>query len=313
MSPAAAERFVNLVEMAVTGSLMDEVGRCLPPTGGGHYECPLNKLLPYSKRLRSTGDDWPAVGHTMVGHKRLKNIRSLLETVTEERIPGSFVELGVWRGGAGVYAKAVMDVLLEDPRELHMFDVYGKMGAYTDSKQLRGSNFLAVPVERVRHNFEKYGLLDERVHLHQGLFVDTLPRFRQSMLGTNFSIAVLRIDGNFIDSHFDALFNMWDFVSPGGYIIFDDGMKKFLRSAITRFMTDQGISMRMHAIDDLGIYGRKQKGNNQVVVDWSKWPRKYPFDCNRNASLATVNRNATALDWEPELEPEGEAATRRSR
>eukprot|EP00966_Prymnesium_polylepis_P216304 5007300-Prymnesium_polylepis.2 len=45
-------------------------------------------------------------------------------------------------------------------------------------------------------------------------------------------------------------------------------------SAITRFMTDQGISMRMHAIDDLGIYGRKQKGNNQVVVDWSRWPRK---------------------------------------
>ena len=84
-------------------------------------------------------------------------------------------------------------------------------------------------------------------------------------------------------------------------------------SAITRFMTDKGISMRMHAIDDLGIYGRKQKGNNQVVVDWSRWPRKYPFDCNRNASLATVNRNATALDWEPELEPEGEAATRRSR
>lgn len=46
----------------------------------------------------AAGGDWPYLGVTMVGMKRLDNIRELLETVVREDIPGDVMETGVWRG-----------------------------------------------------------------------------------------------------------------------------------------------------------------------------------------------------------------------
>ena len=46
------------------------------------------------------GRDWPARAHTMIGFKRLANIRTCVETVLDDGVPGDLIETGVWRGGA---------------------------------------------------------------------------------------------------------------------------------------------------------------------------------------------------------------------
>jgi hypothetical protein len=110
-----AHEYLRLVEMAVTGSLIDEAGRCK-----GH-SCKLDQLLPYDAELRKGGDDWPPFGHTMVGHVRLHNIRDVLKAVVRNNVPGDFAELGVWRGGSCIYAKAVLNVMEADTRNVLVF------------------------------------------------------------------------------------------------------------------------------------------------------------------------------------------------
>ena len=59
---------------------------------------------------RKNGWDWPSVGYTMIGVIGLENIQQILEKVIQDRVAGDFLEAGVWRGGASMFAKAVMRV-----------------------------------------------------------------------------------------------------------------------------------------------------------------------------------------------------------
>ena len=142
-----ANRYIDLIENAVTGSLHDEAGRCI--MGGDRYTCSATTgedgkpvFAAYNSTLRLLGRDWPPYGHTMVGHMRLRNIRTTLQRVAHEKIEGDYVELGVWRGGSCIYAKAVIDIELEQPeRHVHLLDAFGLVKDYNHGK---GSSFLAV-------------------------------------------------------------------------------------------------------------------------------------------------------------------------
>lgn len=76
-----ANRYIDLIENAVTGSLHDEAGRCI--MGGDHYTCSAVTgedgkpvFAPYNSTLRLLGRDWPPFGHTMVGHMRLRRLNT---------------------------------------------------------------------------------------------------------------------------------------------------------------------------------------------------------------------------------------------
>jgi len=249
------ESYLQLVEMAVTGSLFDEMGRC----GSFEAACPLTELKPYDKKLREGGEDWPSVGHTMVGHKRLRNIRLAIDSVVTNNVPGSFVELGVWRGGACIYARALLNTLNQRQRKVFVFDAFETLHDYGAR-----ASFLAVSEAQVRHNFEKYGLFDEQnVFFLKGLFKNTTPTFHKT---NTEPIAVLRVDGNFYDSHQDAMYNLYEFVPVGGFVIFDD-----IRShpAVQRFWSDfkreQNIPEDFIVVDANCGYFRKTK---DVKLDW---------------------------------------------
>jgi Macrocin-O-methyltransferase (TylF) len=54
----------------------------------------------FDREKRATGRDWPSRAHTMVGTARLRNLADLVRRALDERIPGDFIETGVWRAGA---------------------------------------------------------------------------------------------------------------------------------------------------------------------------------------------------------------------
>src|SRR5205809_145370 len=71
----------------------------------------------------------------------------------------------------------------------------------------RGSTFhqergFAVSLEEVRHNFEKYGLLDDQVEFVKGWFCETLPKLSGQRWG------VIHRDGDMYQSTFEALANL---------------------------------------------------------------------------------------------------------
>jgi len=280
--PPYAAKYLDLVELSLTGSL-------LPPSARGecHPERPLQ--LPRGKKITdrvvgtcyavNTGDfsvhrrligrDWPAHGVTMVGHARLHNVRHCLERVVAANVPGDFVELGVWRGGASIYARAVLNVLGQRERSVRLFDAFGRIPGYGPATE-----FLAVTQQDVVSNFETYGL-EEGVHYHAGLFNDTLPRFYHEYKDHyQARIAVLRIDGNFYESYQDALYYMWEFVPVGGFVIFDDYVEgkhsPWLGHFWSEFKRAHGLREQLLAIDWTSSFFQKV---TDVKVNWSAYVR----------------------------------------
>jgi O-methyltransferase len=113
---------------------------------------------------------------------------------------------------------------------------------------------LSVGVEEVRHNFERYGLLDEQVRFLVGWFKDTLPGAPIDQ------IALLRLDADLYESTLDALTCLYPKLSVGGYCIVDDyGALEACRRAVHDYRRDHGITEPIHAVDWTGVYWRRER------------------------------------------------------
>ena len=207
-----------------------------------------NKLAkkPFQEISREEGRDWPEIGYTMVGTKALKNIQSALENVIKENIPGDFLEAGVWRGGASIFAKGVLRAYGEDhTRKVWVCDSFKglpKPSSKKDGGKWEKMKALKVDKRSVQENFKRFDLLDDNVEFVEGYFVHSLPKIRNQVE----SIAVLRADGDMYESTMDILFNLYDKLSVGGMCIIDDYNIGSCQRAVTEFR-------KMHDIDDIII------------------------------------------------------------
>jgi hypothetical protein len=217
----------------------------------------LMKLKPYDPALRETGRDWPFIGYTMVGLRRLRNVRQAIETVVRERIAGDFVETGVWRGGSSIYARACLDHAGAADRKVWACDSFEGLPkpnvakyAADEGYDLSQNEYLSVPLDKVKENFRRFGMLDG-VEFLVGWFRDSLPK---SPIGR---IAVLRLDGDLYESTMDALSALYDRVAPGGFVIVDDyGSWPPCKAAVHDFLKSRHLSPQIVDIDGSGAYWR---------------------------------------------------------
>ena len=73
------------------------------------------------KRLQ--GLDWPRDAHTMVGYHRLNNLQQCCEQAVWDKVPGDFVECGVWRGGASILMRGLLAACGEHGRKVVLFEL----------------------------------------------------------------------------------------------------------------------------------------------------------------------------------------------
>lgn len=226
---------------------------------GSIYEDPPFKALgaeTFDSKLREYGWDWPSVAHTMIGKKRLANVRSLTESVLGNGVEGDFIETGVWRGGACILMRAVLDAYCIKDRYVWLADSFEGLPPPDEEKYPddAGDTFytfpeLRVSLEQVKRNFEKYHLLDDQVKFLKGWFKDTLPDAPIQKL------ALLRLDGDMYESTMDALSALYDRVSAGGYVIVDDyHVVSGCKSAVHDFLAERGLTPVFEEIDGVGIY-----------------------------------------------------------
>ena len=78
----------------------------------------------FKDEIRRKGADWPTIGFTMVGTEALENIGELLHKVFTQKIEGDFLEAGVWRGGASIFAKAMVQVYGQTSRHNWVCDSF---------------------------------------------------------------------------------------------------------------------------------------------------------------------------------------------
>lgn len=166
---------------------------------------------------------------TMIGAKLLDEFADTIHQAVLEEIPGHIVETGVWRGGACIYAAGVLEALGSD-KKVYVCDSFEGLPPATHPKEtidFQDGLALAVPLEDVQRDFANYGL-EHRAVFVKGWFKDTMP-------GLDIPVAVLRMDGDLYESTMDVLVNMYDRVSPGGFVIVDDYQLPSCRLAVDEF------------------------------------------------------------------------------
>jgi O-methyltransferase len=270
----AAGLYLNLIKGVLTRTLLlDEEVRDIRPKGvGALVERAVRKrgyrivapvhINEERLNLRKEGRDWPPNAETMIGHKRLDNVQYCVETVLADSVPGDFIETGVWRGGATIFMRAVLAAHGITDRTVWVADSFRGLPApdvehypADEGDTFWSFNQLAVDVETVRRNFERYGLLDDQVRFLEGWFADTLPSAPIERL------AVARLDGDMYSSTWDAITVLYPKLSTGGFVIVDDysypGTEGCQR-AIDDYRAQQGITDPTEQIDWTGVYWRKR-------------------------------------------------------
>lgn len=211
--------------------------------------------------MKYYGGIWPTRAHTMVGIPRLDNIQQCAEQVLSDGVPGDFIETGVWRGGASIFMRGILKAHGVTDRKVWVADSFeglpeiDETSHYPGDANLRLHRFrdLAIPLEEVQKNFERYGLLDGQVEFLKGWFCDTLPSAPIEKL------AIMRLDGDLYESTMDGLVNLYDKLEPGGFAIIDDyNAMEGCNGATDEFREREGITEPLVKIDWCGAYWRKR-------------------------------------------------------
>lgn len=258
-----ADRYLDLLSLCLTRSMDEPLGRV-----------PHNETTPW-KRLRTaayeTANDMLGKAglalaetnmgqrETMISREALENIRSCIETAVNGHIPGDFIECGVWRGGASIFARACLEIYDRDrERRVWCADSFEGLpkpdSRYAaDATDVHWKQGLSVGgVDTVKTNFAKYGFCD-RVEYLVGWFKDTLPTAPIEKL------AVMRLDGDMYESTWQCLEALYPKLSPGGFCIVDDYVcVPGCKQAVDDYRARHGIEEPMVKVDWTVHFWRKE-------------------------------------------------------
>jgi O-methyltransferase/8-demethyl-8-(2,3-dimethoxy-alpha-L-rhamnosyl)tetracenomycin-C 4'-O-methyltransferase len=243
------QRYLDLLEASLTGMLIgDKPG---DPWSGDAFD----------PNRRAVGGDWPSLAFSMIGSARMRNLRYACETVILDGVAGDFIETGVWRGGACILMRGILEAHGDTARRVFVADSFAGLpppdpvGFPADAGDTHHT-FAQLRVSRadVEENFRRFGLLDERVVFLEGWFKDTLPSAPIDRL------AVLRLDGDMYESTIEALDALYHKVSHGGFVIVDDYFLPPCAKAVHDFRDRYAITSPILPIDGRGTYWRVDHG-----------------------------------------------------
>lgn len=241
-------RYIDLMQRCLLGLLYEDPAQ--DPWSDGAF----------NREQRLYGRDWPLRAHSMIGKLRMDNLGSAVEHVLSHAIPGDFIETGVWRGGACIFMRAILAAHGVRDRVVWCADSFAGLPKPNAAlypadagDEHHTHTQLAISLEEVRSNFERYGLLDEQVRFLKGWFKDTLCAAPIERL------ALLRLDGDMYESTMDALNALYAKVSVGGIVIVDDyGAVASCKQAVADFRAEHHIDDPITDIDGIGAWWMKR-------------------------------------------------------
>ncbi len=206
----------------------------------------------------------PAI--SMLPIVRFDNLQMCIARVLADKVAGDFIETGVWRGGATIFMRAMLEAAGVTDRLVWVADSFEGLPepdaqkypveaqAHQGVAMRTAYKHFAAGIDEVRNNFNAYGVLDEQVRFLQGWFKDTLPTAPITRL------AILRLDGDYYESTMDALTNLYDKLSIGGYAIIDDYGEDswtYCRKAVDDFRAERGITEPLIQVDSKCFYWKR--------------------------------------------------------
>jgi hypothetical protein len=202
---------------------------------------------------------------TMISIERAKSLYDACEYLAQNKIPGDWVECGVWKGGAAmIMAHKITKGGL--PRNLYLYDTFEGMSSPTDNdvdlhgteakqalqeqdKDLAESVWCFAPLDEVKRNIASTGLEYDSVVYCQGKVEETIPDTMPE------HISLLRLDTDWYESTKHELVHLYPRLVSGGALIIDDyGFWKGCRKAVDEFIQTLEFKPLMHRIDVTGAF-----------------------------------------------------------
>jgi hypothetical protein len=198
--------------------------------------------------------------YTMTSWESLYALYKSVQYVVENRIPGEFVECGVWRGGSMKLIAHVLHSLGDTSRMLFLYDTFEGMTepepgvdvdfsgneAVNDWREIRrrGVKWSYAPLEEVHEIVASSGYPMERVKLVKGPVEETVPETIPT------SIALLRLDTDWYSSTKHEMEYLYPKLSPQGILIVDDyGHYRGARRGVDEYLSKFDKKPLFHRID----------------------------------------------------------------
>lgn len=232
--PSHRDAYVDLVKRTITnyaylgGRSSFEDFRCVD-----HYDVPAGrwKIDPLAK---------PA---TLLRKSHLDLIDEAVRLMEEHGVPGDYIEAGIWRGGAIILMRALLDAYAIGDRRVFAADSFAgiplNMRATNDPVDAWSDRWVA-SLEEVEANIARFGLLDDRIVFAPGFFSDSLPHLAKERF------ALVRLDSDSYDSVETSLDHLYPLLSKGGILIIDDWHLPGCRMAVEDYRARHGITDEIH-------------------------------------------------------------------
>jgi len=210
-----------------------------------------------------------ALPFTMTPVERILCLIQAVDYIIDEKIPGDFVECGVWKGGSVITAALTFLRARDISRKIYLYDTFEGMPPPTDddvdtdgisasrhlSTQPRSTDnhyWAYAPFEMVRSNVLSTGYPADRFEFIKGRVEDTIPKTIPK------KISLLRLDTDWYESTMHELIHLYPLLESGGILILDDyGFWKGAQKAVDEYFSRLKNPPSLHKIDEIARYCTK--------------------------------------------------------
>lgn len=193
--------------------------------------------------------------------ERLYNIHQAVRYIVSAKIPGAFVECGVWMGGTMMMVAATLLAMGVTDRKLYLYDTYeghpkpneqldidlhGHSATidWAQATEQGTKRWMDVSVDTVSENMARTGYPMENVILVKGKVEDTLPKQAPD------SLALLRIDVDWYSPCKATMEHLYPRLSEHGVLILDDyGHYQGFRKAVDDYLDKSNSPILLNRVD----------------------------------------------------------------
>ena len=206
--------------------------------------------------------------YTMTSKKRMYALYKAVLFVIDSKIPGDFVECGVYRGGSVMLIAYTLLELNVTNRKVYLYDTFkgmpqplkndykisnkkiSSMNEWNKGRKESYNEWCYSPLTEVKNNLNKTKYPEKNLVFVEGKVEETIPKKSPS------KTALLRLDTDFYESTKHELVHLFPRLSEKGVLIIDDyGCWAGVKKVVDEYFHNKPILF--HRIDNTGIIGMK--------------------------------------------------------
>ncbi|WP_319409923.1 TylF/MycF/NovP-related O-methyltransferase [uncultured Desulfosarcina sp.] len=196
---------------------------------------------------------------TMTQYFKIAELCEAVRYIVNNKIPGAFVECGVWKGGSMMATAMTLIDEGDTERQLYLYDTFSGMTQPTEhdvsllsgtkaierfdkySIDDKSSNWCYSSTTEVSSNMKNTGYPGNNIHLIAGKVEETIPEKAPE------KISLLRLDTDWYESTKHELEHLYSRIPNGGILIIDDyDSWKGSRKAVDEFFNNCQKSLFLH-------------------------------------------------------------------